>query len=231
VERTTAFYEEKKHMGMLAAIVAAIMLIACLLFVGGCSQKTSPAPLAPRAPVVSAGEMQSLDRETVRAMLKCLADTPPPPTDAVTAMCYSVAPSPDRADYICPHCGERTVYVAANFKTENLYDRTVTETVAWTIPSCRRHLDALRQSAGRAIIFDESQFCRKCSPKVVLPKLILHICLKGEKVRDIEKFDDDDVRILADLLAGKLLTEDHYKYPLKDRLPRLQDMLGVKTGN
>jgi hypothetical protein len=214
-------------MGMLVGIVAAVLLLACLLFAGGgCSRATPPAP---PSPIVTVEGVKSLDRAAVRAMLKRLADTPPPKAKTRGAMCYSVALPPDRADYICPKCGERTIYDLKTSATERPGERGITETVEWGIASCRRQFEELRKVAGKSIMLDESQYCRKCSPKVVSPKLVLHVSYNGEKARDIENIDSDDLHILTDFLAGNLLTESYDdKNPLKDDLPRLQELLGVK---
>jgi len=173
--------------------------------------------------------MKSLDRAAVRVLLKRLADAPAPQGTARGAMCYVAAPPPHRADYVCPKCGERTVYDGSKATAETPYEREIPEIVEWEIPSCRRVFEELRKVAGDAMVFDESQFCRKCSPKVVLPKLVLHISYKGEKVREIEKIDGSDLRILTDFLSGKLLTESRgdETTPLKHDLPRLQELLGV----
>jgi hypothetical protein len=215
-------------MGMLVGIVAAVLVLACLLFAGsGCSRATSPPP---PPPIVTVEGVKSLDRVAVRALLKRLADTPPPKGTVRGAMCYTPALPPDHAGYLCPKCGERTLYDVKKSTAERRCDVNVVESVQWEIPSCRRRIEALRKIAGNAVMFDESQFCRKCSPNIVSPKLILHISYKGEKVRNIEKADADDVRILTDFLSGKLLTESRgdETTPLKNDLPRLQELLGVK---
>ena len=84
---------------------------------------------------------------------------------------------------------------------------------------------------GDAITLDESQFCRKCSPKVTAPKLVLHISYNGEKARDIENIEPGDLRLLHDFLSGKVLTNDDHgcASPLKNSLPRLQELLDVKV--
>lgn len=214
-------------MGMFAALVAAMLLLACLLFVGsGCSTRTSPAP----TPIVSVEGMQSLDRAAVRAMLKRLAETPPPTQLATGAMCYAMASPPNRADYICPKCGERTLYDNSKYKTEKPYDMGIAWTVERELPYCRSEFQELRKIAGHAIEFDESQFCRKCSPNVTKPKLVLHISYKDDNVRDVEAIDHHDLRILRKFLAGELKTtsDNEGEAPLKNDLPRLQELLGVK---
>jgi hypothetical protein len=224
-------------MGTFIGVIAAVLLLVCLLFSGNrCYSQTPPnaAPAAPAEPppVVSTERVKSLDRGEIRAMLKKLANTPPPEKRSSGAMCYSAAMPPKRATYVCPKCGERTLYDESD-KAPPL-DRAGSGTaslVEWELPACRRKLDEIRKLAGKTIALDESQFCRKCSPKASSPKLVLHISYKGEKKTvDVEGIKCDDLWILADLLAGKLLTEgDHGReYPLKDELPRLQELLGVK---
>jgi hypothetical protein len=221
-------------MEMLLGIAAAVLLVACLLLAsGGCSSRTASGPppgAAPnRPPVVSTAGMKSLDRAAIRALLKRLADTPAPNKTSTGAMCYSVAPSPPRAEYICPKCGERTLYDDSKLKPEKQREYGVDE-VRWEIPACRRELQELRKVAGDAVALDESQFCRKCSPKITEPKLVLHISYAGGKVRAVEKIDHGDLRMLRELLSGELLTtgDNEGTYPLKEFLPRLEELLGVK---
>jgi hypothetical protein len=65
---------------------------------------------------------------------------------------------------------------------------------------------------------------------VTQPKLVLHIAYKGGGVRDIEVIDHRDLRILHEFLSGKLKGkgDNEGEGPLKDDLPRLQELLGVK---
>jgi hypothetical protein len=221
-------------MGMLVGIVAAVLLLACLFFAGSCSSRTASGPssgAAPnRPPVVLAAGMKSLDRAAIRAMLKRLANTPAPENTSFGAMCYKPASLPKRADYVCPKCGERTLYDDSKLSTEEWVKNGLARIVEREIPSCRREFQGLRKVAGDAMTLDESQFCRKCSPSVTEPKLVLHICYDGGKVRDIEKIDHGDLRMLREFLNGELLTtgDNEGEYPLKEFLPRLQELLGVK---
>lgn len=200
-------------MGTIFGIIVAVLLVFGLLFAGGCS------PWVPSPPVVTVSGIKSLDRAAVRALLKRLADTPPPTKLSAGASCYKPISLPDRADYICPKCGERTLYIK-----DGSFD------VKYSIPDCRGPIKEIRELAGNAISFDESQFCRKCSPKVRNPKLILRIAFAGEPTREIERFNADDLRILRDFLAGKLVSKNgtDWELPLKSSLPRLQELLGVK---
>ncbi len=215
-------------MGMLIGIVAAVLLLACLLLAGGCSRATPPVPQSP--PIVTVEGVKSLDRSAVRAMLKRLADAPPPAQLAMGAMCYAVSLPPDRVDYICPKCGERTLYDNSQYKSDQPFDRGIAWTIDRDLPHCRSEFQELRKIAGHAIELDETQFCRKCSPNVTRPKLVLHISYKDGTVRDVNGIDHNDLRILREFLSGKRKSkgDNEGESPLKDELPRLQQLLGVE---
>jgi hypothetical protein len=225
-------------MGAVVGIIAAVVLLVCLVFSGnrGLAQtppNVSPSKIASPPATTTSERIKSLDRNEVRALLKKLADTPPPKQGKGSfAMCYSSAPLPSRADYICPKCGERTVYEAGD-KAPPLEqaDWGTVEVVRWKIDVCRRKLKDIQRLAGDAVSLDESQFCRKCAPNATSPKLVLHISYKDKKNRDIENIEPDDLRLLSDFLAKKIETKRNdmeSATPLKDDLPRLQELLGVK---
>jgi hypothetical protein len=185
--------------------------------------------------VTSTDQIKALDRNEIRALLKELANAPPPKDAELSAgaMCYKPASPPKRADYVCPKCGERTVYDESD-KTLPLEqaEKGSAALVKWGVPSCRRTMQTLRKLTGDAITLDESQFCRKCSPQASSPKLVLHILFKGEKeTRDIERVTCDDLQLLTDFFARKATGEGDRdaRFPLKDGLPRLQELLGVKA--
>jgi hypothetical protein len=222
-------------MGTLLGLIAAVLLLACLLLSGsGCSHQSpsssSPAVVSPPVVTTAAG-MKSLDRAAIRASLKRLANTPAPKQTVMGAMCYKPASMVHRADYVCPKCGERTLYDDSAPNSSNPPKQWLAFLVANEIPSCRREFAELRKLAGGAVAFDESQFCRKCSPKVATPKLLLHISYIGEKARDVNDVKHGDLRILHDFLAGNLLTkgDNDSVDPLKNSLPRLCVVLGVKS--
>jgi hypothetical protein len=224
-------------MGTVVGIIAAVLILVCLVFSGsrGLAQTPSKEPPGKAAspPAATTSEkIKSLDRAEVRALLKKLADTKPPDKRSSGAMCYSVSRPPTQASYVCPKCGERTLYDESNKSPpRDRADKGTAGVVEWGIPSCRRKIQELQKVASEAMSLDESQFCRKCSPDATSPKLVLHISYKGEKKAwDIKGIKYGDLCILHDLFTGKLLTEGEQgrEFPLKDRLPRLQELLGVK---
>jgi len=216
-------------MGTFAGIIAVVLLLAWLMLAGaGCSRNASEEPpaIAP-PPVVLTEKMKSLDRAAVRAMLKRLADTPAPKMTVFGAECYKPAGPSDRVDYLCPKCGERTLYVRHR---QGLPDDPVVWIVDKELPKCRREFQELHKLAQDAIEFDESQFCRKCSPKVTSPKMAIHVTYEGAKARDVENITANDLRLLREFFAGDLMHHGFQdeKTPLQKSLPRLQELLGVK---
>lgn len=214
-------------MEAILGIVAVVLLLACLVFAGGgCSGNTAPPPQ-----LVTTIGMKSLDRTAVRAMLKRLAGSPPPTKMALGAMCYDMAPPPDRAEYVCPKCGERTLYEIGESTNTELRPELTTEVVQFDLCMCRREFAELRKVVGDAIEFDESQFCRKCSPRVTSPTLVLRITYEDGSVRRVDNVQHDDLRMLREFLEGRLLgkADNGGEQPLKDNLGRLEELLGVKS--
>jgi hypothetical protein len=215
--------------GIVAGIVALLILIACLMLAGGgCSHRGSsetPPPVA-----VSAKGIALLDRTAIQTMLKKLAETPAPERLSFGAMCYEMALPPTRADYVCPKCGERTLYGDSTTDTKGQLSSGAAMVVDEEISACRREVQELHRLAGDAVTLDESQFCRKCSPTVTDPKLVVHINFNDGDARDIENISAMDLRLLREFMEGKRLHkgEQDRETPLKDSLPRLQEILGVE---
>jgi hypothetical protein len=193
-------------MGTFVGIIAVVLLFACLVLSGGgCSRQTPPNS----PPGVAHG----------------------PSRQMLGAMCYEVAPPLRRADYVCPKCGERSLYDENTPSPDQRTKNRVARVVAYEVPSCRREVAEIGRVASNAkVSLDESQFCRKCSPNVTAPKLVLHVSYRG-KIRDIEEINHEDLRILREFFAGKLLKEaddDRMMLPLEYRRTRLHELLGVK---
>jgi hypothetical protein len=222
-------------METLVGIIALALLLICLALAGtGCSSRETPGrkvDTAVTAPVaLPAKAMTALNREEIRTLLKTLAATPTPKEHAPGAMCYALLGIPNRVDYLCPKCGERTLYFDSKQKPIQLKEGELVIFVWHTIPECRRVSQELPPVAGKAVTLDETQFCRKCFPEVTAPKLVLHIAYGDGKTRDVEDIKADDLRILRDFLAGKVMYRDYanHEMPLNDSLSRLQELLGMK---
>ena len=149
-------------------------------------------------------------------------------------MCYDTAFPPDRIEYVCPSCGEKTLYARKEHGEEqtsevedNLratgrdkvraYDRVE------EIAKCR---GAIKDIQGIKAELDESQFCRRCRPNVEDPVLFLKVFYAN-----VSKITPDvrykDLLLLTDFMQGNPQTLG-CRQALADHLPRLEELLGVK---
>ena len=216
-------------MAHIITIVVFVLLIVLLVFSG--VRKTFAAASSRPGTVVMMASSEgkpplatdNLTREQVAKRLKKLSKSPPPAKLSLGAMCYEVAAPPDRGEYVCPVCGQKTLYTRAREQGQNNVDMVLND-----IPECRRMVKAIK---GLNLTLDESEFCHKCSPAVKSPGLILIVRYPGEKkphrVRNVSSSDLEILQLFItgqDRVAGFTGTET----PLKEYLPRLQELLGIK---
>jgi hypothetical protein len=165
---------------------------------------------------------QGLSRDETKARLKKLSESPPPKDLKMGAECYKVAMPPDRAEYLCPVCGERTLFVSE--KGRNADAAFITR----ELPDCRR---LIKEIKGLDVELDESQFCKKCSPSAKNPSLILIVRYRGQNAPfKCAHIDRDDLVLLREFAEGKDRHRDSYDFetPLKEHIKRLNELLGVK---
>lgn len=231
--------KREEEMGLLVGVLALVLTLTLFIVAGlRCSPRKSVScdidsaagegTFVDKDRAVSVDSMKSMNRSTMRALLRKLADTPAPKVEVICALCYAIADPPHRADYVCPSCGERTLYDDGEKKWYQILGKQrYAEEVECGIPACRCEFQELQKLAGDKITFDESQFCRKCCPDIQEPKLVLHVNYTGDEPHDVVDIDADDISLIRDFLEGKLVHGGLDKIPLKERLPRLQELLGV----
>jgi hypothetical protein len=199
---------------VLAVLVAALLAFFAPAVLAAAPPAKSGAnpPAAEPAPPVA-----PLTREQLSDRLQKLAETPPPTQLSTGADCYKVAMPPDTADHVCPRDGSRTSY-------------SKNATVARRV----RELPSLRQAAstlpGIKASIDDSEFCRVCTPKAPAdPQPVLVVTLPGGGERRTRAVTDDDLQVLREFAMGSLKHEggQGYETPLKDRLPRIRELLGM----
>ncbi|MBN2681045.1 MAG: hypothetical protein JXR58_00930 [Bacteroidales bacterium] len=156
----------------------------------------------------------------IKKMLTKLAETPAPTDLSFGAMCYDMAMPPPTVEYVCPVCGEKTLYNEDQF---------------FVVNNIQNNLDGLRHLSGKIeqinLKIDESQFCKTCSPNVETPAFCLLTNIPGTKdTTKICNVSDEDLVILLEFLNGKLKHTDFYERetPLKERIERLEQLLGVE---
>jgi hypothetical protein len=198
-------------------IFTVLILFLVLLFGiinPGCSQKKDNANKTSAMDTVK----HFLTKEEIAAKLISLAKSSPPTKLSEGAMCYKVAGPPRRAEYICPTCGAKTIY------TDN--------EAYWInreLPTCRATIKTIK---CLDIKLNESQFCKKCSPKTEDPSIGIILKYKGDQKKQILwGISKTDLDLLAEFCQGKNIHSDNndFESPLKNYLKRLQELLKIKV--
>jgi predicted small lipoprotein YifL len=207
-------------------LVGAVVLLVLIL--SGCGSK-GPEKFADPVPAGAKGEQPTaLTRADLQKRLEALAKTPAPKELKPGASCYSVHPGPESVTYICPTCSEKTVYGVS--ETDEDWWMTL-DAVHRELPRCRPMLNEIK---GVRMELDESQFCRKCSPDVKKPRLVLIVKHPGEaQPHRCVGVRHADLRLIREFLEGKTkgIWDNDSEYPLKDCTKRLGELLGVKVND
>lgn len=169
--------------------------------------------------VLDSVDFQSLSMEEVDFLLARL-ESEDPPEPVMGAMCYEAMAYPDVAEYVCPVCGEKTIYRSMN-----------TAFIEWELPGCRRLADSLDSLTEFHVYLDESQFCQVCSDSVFEePKILLVVSADGE-METVNSVSITDLRMLESFLQGNLYytTFNEGQQPLQQYAPRLRALLGLDS--
>jgi len=131
------------------------------------------------------------------------------------AMCYSSAPPLDRVQYLCPVCGEMTVYKSSSYNGE--------------IDNLQRYRLLVNKITKIDVKLDESQFCKKCTPW----KSSRQYCLlvkygENKKVHKTYDFTQEDIILLYEYSEGMKEHNWFDKRPITEYKKRLEELLGTK---
>lgn len=196
-----------------------LIFAACLIAfsVQGC-RYSKPAGNSNTDPVVTVQQVDSMSRAQIERMLQTLQQQKAPkPT--MGAMCYDMAGPPPTADYVCPVCGQKTVY------------STDTSFIAWELDGCRREFEQMTKIGDLKMALDESSFCAQCSLNATRHELVLNITYSDGTTHSAGGIHRSDLRMLTYFFKGSLSfkgLQDGTK-PLKDQIPRLRELLGVEA--
>ena len=214
-------------MGTLILALLIGLMIACLAVGCGDNQENSPSSSNSSASKITMLSHEELGRRLNKLASMRVSDKP----RANNAMCYDIHMPPDRFDYVCQACGERTAYARRSdqpdSQSEILNDNNMlcVEGIVWI----RRSLSDLRK-LGLDATFDESEFCRKCKPNVKDPQLYFDIKVEdfAAPVRS-KGLCLSDLTILKAFLEGNLASRrEEDKAFLQKELPRLRELLGIQ---
>jgi hypothetical protein len=214
-------------MEYLVTLLFVIFVVICLSFSGSreaarasSGRQNLPPALMARQP--SPLETGNLTKEEIRRRLEKISTCSPPRELKTGAMCYAPRLLPERVDYICPLCGQKTLYVSS--KGDNIAQM---EYIIESLPECRR---LAKQAKGVVLHIDEKEFCRKCTPGGATHKLSLVVSYPGEKKEyRVSDVTVDDLRLINEFLEGKdrHRSSNDSESAMKDHLPRLRELLGI----
>jgi len=206
------------------AIAVAAFFIAILIGITGVKAQTEKQKGV--SPEITLTEAKNVKRADIQQRLQKLADSKPPAVNKTGAMCYSTAAPPQKVQYICPKCGEKTLYTLAK-ENEEGSDWRLNNFIEYELDFCRREAKAIK---GISLSLDESQFCKKCTPDLKSPKLAVVVNYEGEKKpHRVEGITRSDLQLIAEFLSGSDVHTDEYdcETPLKKHVKRLSELLGV----
>lgn len=154
-------------------------------------------------------------KSEIEKLLKDLSKSNPKNLEFMGAMCYEMAGPPERAEYVCPICGEKT-----------LYTEDYTMMISYDLQSIRDNATKLEEINCK---LDESQFCKSCSPEVTEPKLCLIVKLKDEAEHKTCGIEKEDLVLIDEFLHGDIVHKDFYdaEIPLKQYIPRIGELIGI----
>lgn len=192
-------------------VFVVIIGIFCLFFLwpdsANCEEKSAGTS------AITVNAVKSMSRAEVEAMLQNI-ERQKAPKAMISAMCYETGMILPRAEYVCPVCGEKTIYPANN--------------EAYNVAAIRRDFAALKKISDMKMELDESSFCKKCCPEAENPSLVLKVTYEDGTTYECRRIYREDIFMLAAFFKGKLAYQDTYseRLPLKSSLPRLRELLG-----
>jgi hypothetical protein len=198
-------------MGYLLAVIVMILLAVLFGFSGGC--KKTNTQKSEKSKIELAEEKESPARAKIRQRLSELAHTSQTylsPYRNVSAYCYVSVRPPEKLEYICPKCNEKTFYQLGDSSpiiellTKENNERYIASNDLYilieSIISCRR---IVKEIHTVSIELNEIQFCKKCSSKVETPKLSMILRYEGKE----EPYRVDDVTLDDIMLLKEFFNE------------------------
>jgi hypothetical protein len=160
----------------------------------------------------STGSTAPLPDELI-AKLDELAEQPGPEDLKLGARCYRRAAPPNREEYICPTCGERTLYAKWG--------------ACGKVRDVRAASDIAKRLTQHGLVLDEATFCKHCSPDAAAPQIVLLTRYADGTEHRVQDVTSSDLQLIEEFFAG------HGKHdrgmggeePLKQHLERIAQLL------
>ena len=159
-----------------------------------------------------AADLSAMDREQTKkelAKLEPVNESEP----AMSARCYEIAAPPERIEYCCPVCAERTFHPFGSCVVD-----------ADELATCRRLMQEL--PARVLVSLDESAFCRKCRPDVATRELVLVARYQDGESESTAGVRSADLELLKAIVAGRIAVDaPEVKASLLGNLTRLKELV------
>jgi len=214
-------------------ILLTIILLGLIFLTASCRKEMPSDPNSAGVTVTTVSSRGFLSQEQIKQQLQKIAQSPRPKIQAPDAMCYSIAPAPQYAEYICPRCGSRTQHYSQKqnpLNKEIIYNGKAISALIYELDACRRKI---KQVPKLSVELDESQFCKHCSPDIDTPSLILIIHYpEMQKDHRYEGVTSQDLELLIHFLKGhKKYNDGMDDVAVKDHLEQLEKLLGVQLSD
>jgi len=159
-----------------------------------------------------AADLTAMDRDQTKkelAKLEPVKESEP----SMSAMCYEIAAPPERIEYCCPVCGERTLHPFGSGVVDG--DE---------LSTCRRLMQAL--PARVLVSLDESALCAKCHPSEAKPELVLVARYQDGQSESTAGVRAADLELLTEIVAGRITVDaPEVKASLLVNLTRLKELV------
>jgi len=200
-------------------VIVVLIGIFCLFFLW---PATSKADEKTEVPAVTAKSVKGMSRADVEKKLQNIEEKDAP-LELRTALCYKVALPPDRAEYVCPVCGEKTLYPESKTDGTGRF-------INWYLEKARLEFANLKKATDLQIELDESSLCKKCHPETLNRTLVLKITYADGSTHKYPNVSPDDLSLLRFFFCDSLTYIDYNdeEQPIKPLLSRVYRLLGIK---
>ena len=201
-------------------LIALVLILGGLCWAGFAVRAQAQEKKAP----VTVEQVSNASSAEIERMLRDV-ETRPAPEPKMGAMCYKVAMSAPATEYVCPVCGEKTVYPLGEKQWQTPLNGLE------DLRSLQAKAQEQAQRRQASVTLDEKQFCRQCLPDFTnTPQAVLVVELPDGREQRTERVGENDLRMLRDFFAGRnvLKGPQDDEEPLKNELPRLRELLGLE---
>lgn len=188
---------------------------------------------------------------SLQERLEAIASRDAPKCEPRVAMCYVIAAPPDQKAYICPVCGNKTVYMTQRTYSRGHKNRLMEgswEEAVFNVESMRRKMEELHliaQRNGYALTLDESSLCARCGKDKKTDFILVAKNARGDIKRTAGVTDRDLIYLTAffygeDYYPPRVITPGVFSagmssrkgdgkdgFPLKEKTGRIAELLGL----